>query len=408
MSIAERKIIRALKLGRVPFEGAHLMATGRAAEIAEFGRILDDVAMGLSDVRLLRGDYGSGKTFMCSVMREMAFARNFAVSVVNLNRDVPFGRRERVLDQLIAGLRTRDMPADPAFGTILETWSSRFDLTMPVDANEQLDLALRSYAALDGAFVNGLRSWLRAYVEGETELMGAAIAWMRGDAILQEHRTKLKLVGRLTPETAFRRLKSILRLIVDAGFPGVVVLLDEAESIMRLQAQQRLAAYTSIRELIDTCESDFPHCLFLFAGTQPLFEDPNRGIASYEALYQRIRNQSTSSVRDLRQPIIRLEELDEDSLNAVARRVRDLHGIAYRWDSASAFSDAGIETFVRDVATRFGEIRQKPRAFLKGFVDVLDAKQQGLEVNSESVVRTALESVESADSQLEEVVLAGS
>jgi adenosylhomocysteinase len=410
MSLVERQIIRALKFGKVPANGARRLATGRDAEIAEIGRILTDVAQGTSEVRLLRGDYGSGKTFMCSVVRDLAFERNFAVSIVNLNRDVPFGKRELVLDQVVGGLRTANVPTDPAFGSIVEAWFARFALDIPLEQNDELKAALSSISSLDANFASGLRAWLRAFMEGNSELMDSALAWIRGVAIAAEQRSQLKLVGKLTPEVAFRRLKAILRFIHEAGFPGVVILLDEAESIMRLQAQQRLAAYTSIRELVDTCDVDFPYSFFLFAGTQPLFEDPTRGIASYEALYQRIRNQSASSERDLRQPIIRLEELDSDSLVAVAKRVRDLHAIAYDWNAQAALSDTDIDRFVVDVATRFGEIRQKPRAFLKALVDILDAKQQGLGIpESHAAVESAMQLVEAADTQLDDdVVLAGS
>lgn len=406
MAIADKQVIKALKIGKVPAVGAMRLATGRDLEIAEFGRILTDVSQGSSEVRLLRGDYGSGKTFMCSVVRELAFERKFAVSIVNLNREVPFGKRELVLDQIVAGLRTSDSPTDPAFGAIVETWFNRFPLD---EENPELKTALQTIGTLDGGFATGLRAWFRAYLEGESELMESALAWIRGQTILAEHRTRLRVAGKVTPDSAFRRLKAILRFIHDAGYQGVVVLLDEAESIMRLQAGQRLAAYTSLRELIDTCEVDFPYSFFLFAGTQPLFEDPGRGIASYEALYQRIRNQATSSERDLRQAIIRLEELDASSLVAVARRVRDIHAAAYDWDAEAAFSNADIDKFVVDVATRFGQISQKPRAFLKALVDTLDAKQQGLETEGAAhAVESALSIVEAGEMpQLEDVVLAG-
>ena len=408
MSLADRQVIKALKIGKVPAVGASRLATGRDLEIAEIGRILNDIAQGSSEVRLLRGDYGSGKTFMCSVVRELAFQRGFAVSIVNLNRDVPFGKRDLVLDQIIGGLRTNDSPNDPAFGAIVETWFGRFSLDIPLEENDELKAALHDVSKLDAGFAMGLRGWLRGYVEGESESMDASLTWIRGQAITAEQRSRLRVVGKVTPDTAFRRLKAILRFMHDAGFPGTVVLLDEAESIMRLQSTQRLAAYTSLRELIDTCEVDFPYSFFLFAGTQPLFEDPSRGIASYEALYQRIRNQASSSERDLRQAIIRLEELDGASLVAVAKRVRDLHATAYDWNARAAFNDGDIDKFTVDVATRFGEIRQKPRAFLKALVDTLDAKQQGLSsVGAADAVESAIAIVESGDMpQLEDVVLA--
>jgi hypothetical protein len=43
---------------------------------------------------------------MCSVVRELAFGRGFAVSVVNLSREVPFGKRELVVAEIVRGLRS--------------------------------------------------------------------------------------------------------------------------------------------------------------------------------------------------------------------------------------------------------------------------------------------------------------
>ena len=82
----ELAVIKALKIGRVPLRGTLELAVGRDAEIAEFQRDIDFISAGGADVRFLRGDYSAGKTFMCSVLREIAFDRSLAVSIINLSR----------------------------------------------------------------------------------------------------------------------------------------------------------------------------------------------------------------------------------------------------------------------------------------------------------------------------------
>jgi adenosylhomocysteinase len=398
-------IIKALKIGKVPMRGSRRMCVGRDPEIAEIEHILEYVAGGGFETRFLRGDYGSGKTFMCSVVRELAFGRGFAVSVVNLSREVPFGKRELVVAEIVRGLRSPTSGASSAFSEFVQRWLDKYDPATPYEENEALRAAMARVADVDSGMAMGLRAFHVAYIDGNEALMEGALAWLRGDTIEPEIRKAIKVVGKVTADGAFRRLRGIVALLKDAGAPGLVVLLDEAEAIYRLgNSPQRLAAYTAIRELIDTGEEEFPFSFFLFAGTPELFEDEFRGIASYAALYQRIRSQQVSNARDLRQPIIRLEELDRDGLTDVSRRVRDIHGAAYGYDSAARFTDADVDRFVVSAGEKFGNVRSKPRTYLKALVDALDARQQGLDANE--VLEQAASIVEMADASLDDVVLA--
>ena len=335
---SELSIIKALKIGKVPLIGATRLCVGREAEVAEFDRVLDFVGDGGFDTRFLRGDYGSGKTFMCAVLRDLAFARDFAVSIINLNREVPFGKRDLVLGEIVRGLRTPGSGASCAFPELVERWFSKYEPGTPPEDNGPLRDAIARVSNADTGMAVGLRAYYTAYCDGNDLLMDGALSWLRGEQIEPDLRKALKIVGKLTPDSSFRRLRSIVALLRDAGAPGLVVLIDEAEAIYRLpQAPQRLAAYTAIREIIDNGDVEFPSAFFLFAGTAELFENEFRGIASYQALYQRIRSQQVSSQRDLRQPIIRLEELDEDSLLRISHRVREIHGVAYAYDAGALF-----------------------------------------------------------------------
>ena len=407
MGFVETSVLKALKIGKVPANGCLRMAVGRDPEIAEFRRVLDYVAAGGSEVRFLRGDYGSGKTFVCSLVRELAVEQRFAVSILNLNREVPFGRRDLVLAQILSGLQAPEGGAGSGLDDIVQAWFNQFDVTTPYEDNAELREAIKNIGAVDPGLAMALRGYHRALLEDNYVLMEGALAWVRGEAITQEVRSGLKLVGKVTPDQAFKRLRGVLTLLRQAAYHGLVVLLDESESMMRLASPQRLAAYNTIREIIDTCEVEFPGCLFIFAGTQKWFEDEFNGVAQYRALYERIRNTQKDSVRDLRQPIIRLEELDEDALVALATRVREIHSAAYGWNAVAGFSNHEMRDYISRVSTRFGNVRQKPRGFLKGLVDVLDARQQGLSEPDVATLEAAFDAVEKGDANLDDVVLAG-
>ena len=401
MNVTDLQIIKALKIGKVPIKGTRRICVGRNAEIAEFEHILAFIAAGGFESRFLRGDYGSGKTFMCSVMRELAFDRGMVVSIVNLSREMPFGKRDFVVGEILRGLRTPNSGTACALDEILQTWFGNYEPGTPLETNAALDGATKKIAMGDAGLAMALRAYYRAYCEGNDALMQAAIAWLGGQAIASELRSGLKVVGKLTADVAFRRLRGVNALMRDAGYPGLVVLIDEVESVMRLAKPQRDAAYTAMRELVDIGSEEFPHSFFLFAGTQPFFEDEFKGVASYAALYQRIRSQQVTSGRDLRQPIIRLEEFDGDALREVSARIREIHGAAYDWNAVANFPDEKMAAFIKSAGAKFGEIRQKPRAYLKALVDALDARNQHLDL-ADDVILSGAVAVEKHDAVLDD------
>ena len=401
MNVTDLSIMKALKIGKVPNQGTRHLCVGRDPELAEFGRVLEFVRAGGFETRFLRGDYGSGKTFMCSVVRELAFEKHMIVSIINLSREVPFGKRDLVLSEILRGLRTPASGTMGALDEIVQQWFGKYDPGTPLEENAALQTAITAVSTGDAGFAMALRAYYRAYCEGHDALMQGALDWLRGETIPSDVRSALKVVGKLNAEGAFRRLRGVCALMRDAGYPGLVILIDEVESIMRLAKPQRDAAYTSMRELIDIGSDEFPYCFLLFAGTQLFFEDEFKGVASYQALFQRIRSQQVGSGRDLRQPIVRLEEFDEDALWDVSLRVRELHGSAYEWNTASRFPDTELQNFIRTAGTKFGEIRQKPRAYLKALVDMLDAREQNLDVESDRLIEAAA-AVERQDAHLDD------
>jgi adenosylhomocysteinase len=115
-------VIRALKLGNVPQRGNDRLAVGRNRQVEQLRRDLDFAAEGGGAVKFFCGDYGSGKTFLCSLVREAAWGRNMAVAIVDLGRNASLARFESIYHQIMAGLRTRDLPHTPAFSYIVQQW----------------------------------------------------------------------------------------------------------------------------------------------------------------------------------------------------------------------------------------------------------------------------------------------
>jgi hypothetical protein len=92
-----REIIDALRRGTVPQRGLDQFAVG----LEQLASVLDDelsaVAAGGAVFKAVRGEYGSGKTFLARWLAERAKAATFATSEVQISEtDTPLHRLETV------------------------------------------------------------------------------------------------------------------------------------------------------------------------------------------------------------------------------------------------------------------------------------------------------------------------
>jgi hypothetical protein len=181
-------------------------------------------------------------------------------------------------------------------------------------------------------------------------------------------------------DNAFNFLQAMAALVVHIGYAGLIVIFDEAESIRSIsRPDSRNAAYENIRFLMDkTAQGEFAHCGFMLAGTEDLYNDALRGVASYQALYDRLKpERARRRTKDFRHPLMVLAGFDHVKLHEVALKVRQVHGIAYRWDAIECLPDDLLKRLIEETAAHFGgKFTTVPRGFLKGLVDILDELQQ--------------------------------
>ena len=82
-------------------------------------------------------------------------------------------------------------------------------------------------------------------------------------------------------------LQGVLIVLRDSGHPGLLVVLDEVETIQRVRGDVRDKSLNSIRQLIDEVDSGrFPGLYLVITGT-PAFYDGPQGIQRLEPLAQR-------------------------------------------------------------------------------------------------------------------------
>lgn len=417
-----KDIIDSLRNGTVPAEGTGNIAVGIDDEIREIEEQLNNVKNNKSSFKFVIGDYGSGKTFFSTAVREMAYDKRFAVSSVVVSQETPLHKFEELYRKIMDGMRIPDNIKIPAFTLILEEWllniedkiieiegidpeenKEQFQQEMSKRINEELQVV----GSIAASFANAIRGFYKAKYDGDHMLSQGAIAWLKGESIRPEVRKGLNVAGSVTRENSFEFFKALLHMIKSAGYLGLIIIIDEVETIQKLRSDNRHAAYENLRFFIDEADrNNFPNCFFLYTGTTDLMES-EKGFKSLEPLYQRVKVTRQTDFKNLRQPVMFLDGFDNSKLNEVAKKVRAIHGQVYSWIPNEKVSDLFIERLIGDMITGFGgEITIGPRGFLRTLVDILDKSQthdgyipeEQFEFNNE--IRTIAENVENTTAHI--------
>ena len=383
------EVIRSLRHGTVPLEGTELIAVGIDKELNEIESQLDKVKVGSSDFKFIIGDYGSGKTFFASSVRKLAFDKNFVVSSVVISSETPLNKFEDVYKKIIENMRTPENKKVPALSIILEEWLLKMEEIIcdvndidPIDDEEiflsemekRIDMELTDLGKVSSNFANAIRTYYKAKTMGDSVTSQAVLAWLKGEKISLSIKKTMNVAVNLERSNAILFVKAINMLLKSAGYSGLVIILDEIETVRNyVKKSSRDEAYENLRYFIDGVDGNgFENCYFLYSGTTELMET-ERGFKSLEPLYQRIKVEKEEKFRNLRQPVIYLKEFNNTKLFEVSEKVRALHGKANGWNPGNKVTNEFIDKLITDKTVAFNkEIEISPRGYLRLFVDILD------------------------------------
>lgn len=391
-------VIGALRRGTVPESGLDLLAVG----LERFTDALDvelDTAMGGGAVfKAVRGEYGAGKTFFTRHLAERATRRGLATAEVQISEtETPLHRLETVYRRITESLRTASMPPS-AFRPILDSWlftlesdavsgdptleyADETSLSQAVDG--LLERRLASVTSRTPVFAQALRGYRTAAVSGDVSTADGLAAWMGGQPqVAAAAKRAAGIRGELDHFGAMGFLQGLLAVLRDAGHPGLVLILDEVETLQRVRGDVRDKALNALRQLIDEVDSGrFPGLYLLMTGT-PAFYDGPSGVARLAPLAQRLATDFATEARfdNPRAVQVRLPGFDHASLVSLGLKVRDLYadGTEFGGRVHERVSDDYIADLAAAVTGRLGgRVGVAPRVFLKKLVaEVLDRVDQ--------------------------------
>jgi hypothetical protein len=379
-------IFESLRAGLVPERGVEAFAQGIDRQRGEIDRQLDLAASGEGSIKFLRGGYGCGKTFMARLAVLDAQAKGFATSfVVVSDNDLRFHRFDDVYRKVMTELGTASCQRG-ALGDILDRWIGKiedaliaagadadaqdFDAKVSRRLNEDLMAATGGNAPQD--FVRAIQTIFDLKQKRELNDAGSLISWLSGSANVGAAAKRLANVkGDIESRDALDYLRGALAIVKAAGYKGLVIVIDEAETILRMRKDSRHKSLNGIRQIADAASS-YHGLLWVFTGT-PDFFDSRQGVAGLAPLHERIAFMKQGTRINPRQPQLELVPFDAARLRAVAVTLRDLYPTKNPERVRERLGDGFIERLVTTVTAGFkGDVGVVPRQFLRALVNQLD------------------------------------
>jgi len=392
--VRRREILDALRRGTVPQRGLDLLAVGLDRIAPAVDAELAAVADGGAGFKAIRGEYGSGKTFAVRWLAERARSNGFVTAEVQISEgETPLHHLETVYRRLVESLTTADV-AGGALRAVVDAWF--FALEEEALAGGDLDdaallaatdrLAERRLADISRrapAFTAVLRAYRRAVADGDRPAADGLLAWLGGQPhVAASVKRAAGIKGDLDHDGALGFLAGLLVVLRDAGHPGLLVVLDEVETLQRVRADARDRALNAMRQLLDEIDGGrFPGLYLVITGTPAFFDGP-QGVSRLPPLAQRLATDFGTDARfdNPRAAQIRLRGFDLGALRDVGARVRDLY--AAGGDAPDRVRTRCDDAYLALLAERVtGDLGGKagiaPRLFLKKLVgDVLDRIDQ--------------------------------
>ena len=272
-------IIQSLKAGVVPRTGIQHIQVGRAKEIEAIFKDINRIAQGGSAFRLIIGEYGSGKTFFLNVIRSIALEKKLVAVNADLSPDrrihASAGQARNLYSELMRNMATRTRPQGNALTAVVEVFvnsaqqeAEKTGTSVSSVINDRLSSLAEHVGGYD--FAKVIEAYWRGHENDDDELKSNAIRWLRAEYSTKTDARKALGVGAFISDNSFySSLKLMSLLVKQAGYEGLLVVLDEMVNLYKLNSKQaRTSNYEQILGMLNDClQGTAEHFGFLLGGT---------------------------------------------------------------------------------------------------------------------------------------------
>ena len=391
IKVRERdSIIQSLKAGVVPRTGIQHIQVGRANEIKSVYRDINRIAQGGSAFRLIIGEYGSGKTFFLNVIRSIALEKKLVAVNADLSPDrrihASAGQARNLYSELMRNMATRACPTGNALTAVVEKFvnsarkeAEKTGVSVSSLINDRLSSLSEHVGGFD--FAKVIEAYWKGHENDDDELRSNAIRWLRAEFSTKTDARKALGVGGFISDTSFYSSLKLMSLLVrQAGYEGLLVVLDEMVNLYKLSSKQaRTSNYEQILAMLNDClQGSADHLGFLLGGTPEFLLDPRKGLYSYEALQSRLAANTfaqKAGVTDYSSTALHLANLTPEELYLLLRKIRNV--FASGDETQYLVPDKALSSFLLHCSKKIGEAYfRTPRNTVREFVDMLSTIEQ--------------------------------
>lgn len=387
------EILDALRRGTVPARGLEFLAVGLDPIGPTIDEELERAATGSGVFKCIRGEWGSGKTFASRWIAGRARRVGFVTSEIQISEtETPLHRLQTVYRRLIERLAVGE-GSSGAFRSLVDGWFYVLEEDAladgAIDESDEEALAaatdrliesrLSEVSQTNPTFATVLRAYRRAVLEDDHATADGLIAWLGGQPnVAASVKRYAGIKGDVDHAGALSFLQGLLAVIRDSGSRGLLLIVDEVETLQRVRSDTREKSLNALRQLIDEIDGGrFPGLYLLITGTPAFFDGP-QGVQRLAPLAQRLAVDFSGDPRfdNPRAVQIRLQGFDHGRLIELGTNVRNI--FASGSTAEARIRDHVDDRYLSDLAAAVsgrlgGQIGIAPRLFLKKLVgDVLD------------------------------------
>ncbi len=225
--IGAHRMIEAFRLGVVPHQDVENFTFGRENEIRMIEKSIDDLGRGIGGSYLVEGEYGAGKSHILEYTRHLAIKNGLATTYCELDPvEVSLHRPKKVYRELVHNLRYIQNGTEYSFRDIM-----RRAVSLNLSDHKFFTPLLRKLSRLDQSDTRSEVFW--QWIEGESTKEYAAhykgpyrVPGAQGIPALYDFSTASDFYCYI--------ISGLSYILKNLGMKGLVLLIDEAESVTHL------------------------------------------------------------------------------------------------------------------------------------------------------------------------------
>lgn len=404
-------VINSLIGGVVPKLGVQHITVGRSNEVTMVIQSLEEVKNGHSMMKCWIGDFGSGKSFMLHLLNTVALKQKYVVTTTDFTPHTRLysndGKAQALYASLMNNIAIQTKPEGGALHILLEKWIEK--VIMQTAGDHKISLAaIRNPQYFEliergiiqtvneisdvGAFDFGIAivKYYEGFIRQEDTLKKNALRWLKGEYTTKtEARKDLGVNEIVNDRNYYEMLKNFCRLFVSIGYSGLVINLDEAINLYKIQNPgMRQKNYEKMMSMYNDCfQGKVEHLFINIAGTTDVLEDPKKGFYSYDALKTRLQVNKfeTAELRDYAQPVIRLMPLSHDEIFILLKNLKEI--VDFNYKTQLDFSYKDIHQFMEEMYNKPGASEfLTPREVIRDFLNILNILRQNPNADKKKLI----------------------